>query len=37
MVGDRRYKKIVSDELLNLFRKTGALLDGHFVFALGTS
>jgi len=35
MVGDRRYKKIVSDELLNLFRKTGALLDGHFVLRSG--
>ena len=30
-------KKIVSDELLNLFRKTGALLDGHFILRSGLS
>jgi orotate phosphoribosyltransferase len=28
-------KKQMSDELLTLFRKTGALLDGHFILRSG--
>ena len=32
---DRRYKEVMSEDLLQLFRKTGALLDGHFILRSG--
>jgi orotate phosphoribosyltransferase len=32
---ERRYNKTMNDDLLALFRQTGALLDGHFVLRSG--